>query len=118
MIQQHRAAFAAFEKQILDLYDQELLTLHLLDCIASQYGWLPIGSAGTPSALTCDGKELSQVCIEVVEPSFFIPSRGSQHDHEEQWEKEIKKWESMLRYRWNWRPYHTVLTDLPHERAA
>lgn len=105
MTQQKRAAYAAFEKTILDLYDQDLLTLHRLDLVAARYRWIPLDSAGTRHILTKDGKDLYQVCIELVDPSFPIPLRGSGDDNEEYWERELKKWEDILRWRWDWHAY-------------
>lgn len=104
-MRQKRAAYAAFEKTILDLYDQELLTLDRLDRVASQYRWRKIDSAGSQYLAARDGKDLYQVCIELVDPSFAIPARGSSEDHEEHWEREIKKWEDIVRWRWGWHAY-------------
>src|SRR5262245_32440873 len=97
-----RDAYAAFERTILDLYDQELLTLRQLDQIASQYRWRNPDSAGSQSMLTQDGKDLYQVCIQLVDPAFPVPARGSTQDHEEYWERELRKWEDIVRWRWDW----------------
>jgi hypothetical protein len=105
VIKQRRAAYAAFEKTILDLYDRKFLTLDRLDRVANQYRWLKIDNAGSQHLLTRDGKDLCQVCIELVDPSFSIPLRGSSDDHEEYWEQEFKKWEDIVRWRWEWHAY-------------
>jgi uncharacterized cysteine cluster protein YcgN (CxxCxxCC family) len=102
---QRRATYAAFEKTILDLYDQKCLTLDQLDRIADQYRWHPMDSAGSQYRLTRDGKDLYQVCIELVDPSFPIATRGTSEDHEEAWERELRKWEHIVRWRWGWRTY-------------
>ncbi len=107
-MEQKRAAYTAFEKTVLDLYDQGRLTLDQLDCIASQYHWLNVDSAGSQQMLTRDGKELCQVCITLVDPAFPIPSRGSSKDHEEYWEQEFKKWEDIVRWRWGWHAYNAI----------
>lgn len=104
-MQQRRAAYAAFEKTILDLYDQDQLTLDRLDAIASQYRWCTIDGAGSQYLATRDKKDLYQVCIELVDPAFSIPIRGSREDHEESWEQELKKWEDIARRRWRWHTY-------------
>jgi hypothetical protein len=104
-MQQKRAAYEAFEKAMLDLYDRELLTLDRLDRVASRYRQLQIGSVGNQHLLTRDGKDLCQVCIELVDPSFPIPVQGSSADHEEYWEQELKKWEDIVRWRWGWHAY-------------
>lgn len=101
-IQEKRAAYAVFEQTILDLYDQKQLTLDRLDTIASQYRWRAIDSAGSQYLVTHDNKDVCQVCIELVDPSFPICARGSSEDHEEYWEREIKKWEDIVRGRWGW----------------
>jgi hypothetical protein len=108
---QKRASYAVFEKTILDLYDQELLTLDRLDRVADLYRWLHIDNAGSQYVLTRDGKDLYQVCIELVDPSFPIPVRGSSEDHEEYWEQEFKKWEDIVRWRWNWHAYDVLIPN-------
>ncbi|HXR65363.1 MAG TPA: hypothetical protein VN729_05540 [Ktedonobacteraceae bacterium] len=108
MTKQKRTAYAAFEKTIIDLYDQELLTLNRLDLVAARYRWIPLDSAGTQHRVTRDGKDLYQVCIELVDPSFPMPARGSAEDHEEYWERELKKWEDILRWRWDWHAYGVI----------
>jgi hypothetical protein len=116
---QKRTTYAAFEKTILDLYDQDLLTLDRLDHIANQYRWLEIDSAGSQYLLTRDGKDLYQVCIELVDPSFPIPLRGSSEDHEEYWEQELKKWEDIVRWHWNWHAYGiTIPGQQQRDKAA
>lgn len=118
-MQKKRAAYASFEKTVIDLYDQELLTLHRLDQVAHQYRQLEIDSAGSQDLLTCDGKDLHQVCIELVDPFFLIPSRGSSGDHEEYWEQELKKWEHIARARWHWEAYNRAISrQKPHDKAA
>lgn len=106
---QKRAAYAAFERTILALYDQELLTLEQLDHLANQYSGLKLDSSGSQSALTHDGKNLYQVCIHLVDPAFPIPQAGSGADHEEYWEQELRKWEDIVRWRWNWHAYNAVI---------
>lgn len=100
-----RAAYAAFEKAILDLYERRLLTRSLLDRIASQYRLMSIDSAGSQYIRTQDGKDLHQICIELVDPTFPVVQRGSRADHEEYWEKELKKWEEIVHGHWGWRAY-------------
>lgn len=105
-MQQKRATYAAFEKNILTLYNRKLLTLELLDRIASQYRPLNLDSAGSQGALAHDGKNLHQVCIQLIDPSFPIYPTGSNRDHEEYWEQELRKWEEIVRRRWHWRAYN------------
>lgn len=116
IMRQKRTAYATFEKRILDLYNQGLLTLDRLDCIASQYRWCKIDSAGSSFLTTHDGKDLYQLCIELVDPSFPIPARGSSGDHEEYWEREIKKWEDIVRWRWGWRAYGVTSPNQQRQR--
>lgn len=101
-----REAYAAFEKTILDLYELNDLTLDLLHVIARQYQHREIDSAGSQYRLTHDQKDLVQVCIELEDPSFSIPLRGSKEDHEEYWEQELKKWEEIVHQRWGWTAYN------------
>jgi hypothetical protein len=118
-VKQKQAAYAAFEKAVLDLYNQELLTLERLDCLASQYRLLTLDSSGSQLALTRDGKDLCQVCIQLVDPTFSIPLRGSSKDHEEYWEQELKKWEDIVRRRWHWHAYNAAIPRLnPPDNAA
>ena len=110
-IRQKRAAYAEFEKAIIDLYDQKLLTIDQLDRVAGQYRWRKIDSAGGQYLATRDGKDLCQVCIELTDPAFPIPVRGSSEDHEEYWEQELKKWEDIVRWRWRWHAYGVTCLD-------
>ena len=103
-----RAAYATFEKTILDLYEQKVLTLDLLDRIAHQYKLINIDSAGSQYLQAQDGKDLHQICIELVDPVFPIITRGSSEDHEEYWEQELEKWEKIVRKRWGWQAYCTA----------
>lgn len=104
---QRRAAYAAFEQIVLNLYERKALTLSLLDLIASQYCPMGIDSAGSRYVSARDGKDLHQICIELVDPTFHIVARGSSEDHEEYWEQELKKWEEIGHEHWGWhaRPF-------------
>lgn len=99
---QRRAAYAAFEEMVLDLYERKTLTLGLLDHIASQYRPMGIDSAGSQYASASDGKDLHQICIELIDPTFPIVTRGSRDDHEEYWEQELRKWEEIEYEHWGW----------------
>jgi len=103
-----RATYEAFEKTILDLYDRKILTPGLLDHIAGQYCLVGIDSAGSQYVRARDGKDLHQICIELVDPTFPIVARGSSEDHEEYWEEELKKWEEIVHKRWDWHAYGTI----------
>ena len=100
-----RAAFATFEKTILDLYERRILTLDLLDRIAHQYRLISIDSAGSQYLQARDSKDLHQICIELVDPIFPIVTRRSSEDYEAYWEQELKKWEEIVRKRWGWQAY-------------
>lgn len=110
-----RAAYAAFEETILDLYEQKILTSDLLDRIASQYCLEGIDSAGSQYVRARNGKDLHQVCIELVDPTFLLAARGSSEDHEEYWEQELKKWEEIVHKRWAWHANGTIL-PIPSQR--
>lgn len=97
-----RAAYAEFEKVILELYEQKTLTQPLLDLIASQYCLTGIDSAGSRYVQAHDGKDLHQICIELVDPTFPIVTKGSSEDHDEYWEQELKKWEEIIQKRWGY----------------
>ena len=105
MIMNNRKAYASFEKTVLDLYEQGVLTLEYLECIAHQYCTIGIDSAGCQYLLTHDGKDLHQICIALVDPGFALALRGSSEDHEEAWERELQKWEEIVRQRWGWQAY-------------
>jgi hypothetical protein len=113
-----REAYATFEKAILDLYEFNSLTLDLLNVIARQYQQVEIDSAGSQQRLTHDKKDLLQVCIELEDPSFPIPPRGSNEDHEEYWELELKKWEEIVHHHWGWNAYNGSKTDQQSRKAA
>jgi hypothetical protein len=114
-----RAAYAAFEKMVLSFYEQKTLTLNLLDRIASRYCQIAIDSAGSRHVQTSDGKDLHQICIELVDPTFPIAARGSSADHEEYWERELQKWEEIVHKRWGWQAYcRTFPTPTRRSHAA
>jgi len=102
-----RAAYASFEKTVLDLYEQEMLTLECLERIAEQYRTIEIDSAGSRYLRARDGKDLHRICIELVDPGFTLAAPGSIEDHEDYWERELKKWEEVVHQRWGWQAYCT-----------
>jgi hypothetical protein len=102
---ERRMAYAAFEKTILELYEQHILTLDLLEQIATQYRMVGIDSVGSQYLRAHDGKDLQQICIGLVDPAFPIAIQGSNEDHDESWEQELKKWEKIVRQHWGWQAY-------------
>jgi hypothetical protein len=108
---QKRLAYATFEKSILDLYESKMLTLDRLNHIASQYRLVGIDSAGGLDLRTQDGKDLHQICIELIDPAFPIIARDSSEDLDEYWEKELRKWEEIVHQYWGWRAYCTVFSS-------
>ena len=117
-MQRKRANYAAFEKTVLDLYNLERLSLAQLDHLANRYRWQKVDSAGSQHLLTRDGKDLYQVCIGLVDPSFPLPARGSKEDHEEYWEQELKKWEDIVRWRWGWQAYDVAIPRSGEQKKA
>jgi|GEM_PF-2025700 len=117
-----RAAYAAFERCVISLYDQGVLTLDLLDVLASAYWGTHVASAGSKGLVAHDGKDLQQICIALVDPSFALIAKGSRDDNEECWERELRKWSEITRKRWNWRsPGHRdngLVQDLQHASSA
>jgi hypothetical protein len=101
---ERRSAYAEFEKVIINLYEQKILTLALLDDIAHQYSQVGVDSAGSQYMRAYDGKDLCQICIELIDPAFPIVVRGSSEDHEEYWEQEFKKWQEIVSRRWELEP--------------
>lgn len=97
-----RLSYALLERMVIYLYDRDLLTLGLLDYIADRYRQIGVDSAGSNYMRTRDGKDLYQVCIALVDPTFPIAIEGSGEDNEEYWEREQKKWEEIIHLRWGW----------------
>lgn len=108
--QRKREAYAVFENTVLDLYERSRLSLEKLNLVAHQYRDVEIDSAGSQHRLTYDEKDLLQVCIELEDPSFPIAARRSDEDHDEYWERELKKWEEIIRRRWGWNAYNVART--------
>jgi len=102
---ERKMAYAVFEQTILELYEQNTLTLDLLEQIASQYRQVSIDSVGSQYLRAHDGKDVQQICIGLVDPSFPIALPGSHEDHDESWEKELNKWEKIVRQHWGWQAY-------------
>ena len=99
-MEEQRAAYAAFEKTILDLYERKELTLDVLDHVARQYQSSGIDSAGSYALQARDSKDLQQICIALVDPTFPLVTKGANDDNEEYWERELKKWEEIVAKRW------------------
>lgn len=110
-----RVAYASFEKIVLDMYERGALTLEHLERLAEQYRTMHIDSAGSQYLRAQDGKDLHQICIELMDPTFALVERGSSEDHEEYWEQELKKWEEIARQRWGWQAY---CTPFPQRETA
>lgn len=107
---QKRMKYAEFETVVIALYERKQLTLHVLDRIASLYRFVGMDSAGSQYLQTSDGKDLHQICIEITDPTFPIVARGSSEDHDAYWERELKKWEEIVHWRWGWQAYCTAFS--------
>lgn len=116
MNRHRRAAYTSFEKTILDLYEQEMLTLERLERIAEQYRAIGIDSAGSQYLRARDGKNLHQICISLVDPTFRLAAPDSSDDHEEYWEHELRRWEEIVRNHWGWQAYCTPFPQQERER--
>lgn len=97
-----RTTYTTFEQTVIDLYDQKALTLNLLDTLGLMYRGIEVDSAGSQNLLTGDGKDVQQVCITLVNPSFTLAERGGYGDDEEYWECELKEWSRIVSSRWGW----------------
>ncbi|HEY0754208.1 MAG TPA: hypothetical protein VGD98_09620 [Ktedonobacteraceae bacterium] len=98
-----RAAFAEFEATIIDLYDRDELTLELLNALANRYYQREIDCSASQLFLTRDGKDLWQVCIGLLDPTFPLVVRGSSGDHDEYWEQEQRLCDMIVSTYWNWK---------------
>ncbi|HLZ63317.1 MAG TPA: hypothetical protein VKR06_40810 [Ktedonosporobacter sp.] len=107
-MQERRIAYTTFERMILGLYEQKMLTADLLNLIARHYHQIGIDSAGSLYVQTRDGKDLHQICIALLDPTFPIVARGSSEDHEEYWEQELKQWQEIVDQHWNWQAYGAI----------
>lgn len=97
-----RAAYTTFEQTVISLYDKGILTLDLLDALAEAYRGTHIDCAGSRDLTSRDGKDLQQVSIALVDPSFVLVARGSRDDNEEYWERELQLWSRITGTRWGW----------------
>lgn len=97
-----RVAYSIFEQTVIGLYNRGELTVDLLDTLAGMYRGMRVDSAGSKGLVANDSKDLPQVCIALVNPSFALIERGSQEDDHEYWEKELKEWSAIIASRWCW----------------
>ncbi|BCL84222.1 hypothetical protein ccbrp13_66870 [Ktedonobacteria bacterium brp13] len=97
-----RVAYTTFEQTIIEFYNDNVLTLELLDALAGMYRGMKVNSAGSNMLITCDGLDLHQVCIGLVDPTFVLIARGSKDDDDEYWERELKAWSDITTSRWGW----------------
>lgn len=97
-----RTTYTTFEQTVIALYDKRSLTLSLLDTLGWMYKGIEVDSAGSQGLITNDGKDVQQVCISLVNPSFALVEKGSKDDDEEYWEQELKEWTNIVGIRWGW----------------
>jgi hypothetical protein len=97
-----RLAYTTFEQTVIALYDRRAITVDLLDTLAWMYRGMEVDSAGSRGLIAEDGKDLQQVCITMINPSFGLVERGSNYDDEEYWEQELTEWSKIVSSRWEW----------------
>lgn len=97
-----RAAYTTFEQTVMALYDKEAITPELLDTLAWMYRGMEVDSAGSRGLVARDGKDLQQVCIALVNPSFTLVERDCKDDNDEYWECELREWSKIVTSRWGW----------------
>lgn len=109
-----RATYTTFEHTVIALYNKGTLSLDLLDTLAWMYQGMPVDSAGSKHLIANDGKDLQQICIALVNPSFFLVERGCLDDDEEYWEAELREWSHIVNTRWRWSDLRSAHTDAMH----
>ncbi|HEU5228947.1 MAG TPA: hypothetical protein VFU49_14110 [Ktedonobacteraceae bacterium] len=97
-----RTTYTTFEQTVIALYEKRSLTLSLLDTLGWMYRGIEVDSAGSQGLTTSDGKDVQQVCISLVNPTFSLVERGSNDDDDEYWEKELREWTTIAATRWGW----------------
>lgn len=105
-----RRAYTTFEQTVVTLYNRGVLTPELLDTLAWMYQGMDVDSAGSRGFITHDGKDVQQVCIALINPSFELIARGSCDDDEDYWEKELKEWSHIAGTRWGWSSHVSTKT--------
>lgn len=116
----NNAAYATFQQTVITLYDHEKLDLATLDALAEEYRDTDIDSGGDTGLLSQDGKDLEQVCIATVFPSW-TPQEPTEEEVDQAakkawprgdrsaaraaflWEQKYAQWRLLIEARWGWR---------------
>ena len=98
----NKVAYSLFERIIIFLYDEGMLTQHLLDTLANTCRGAYIDTVGGNYLKTKDGKDLQDICLEIADPTFIFVEAGSAADNDEYWEDIENRWRAIIRNRWGW----------------
>ncbi len=92
------------EQQVIRLYDLGVLTLPVLDVLCEPFRETDIDSGGLMYLTSKDGKELSQIAVELVSPDFKpndpLPDEEWVADIHWSWDDEFSE---ICDKRWGWR---------------
>lgn len=97
-----RTAYTTFEQTVIALYDKGAITPELLDTLAWMYRGMEVDTAGGKGLVAHDNKDVQQVCIALLNPSFTLVEKGSNDDDDEYWERELYEWSKIVNTRWGW----------------
>ena len=92
------------ERQVVSLYDLGALTLPVLDALCEPFRGTDIDSGGLEYLTSKDGKDLSQIAVELVSPDFKPnePSGDDEWDYDVHWGWD-DEFSEISGKRWGWR---------------
>lgn len=64
----NNAAYTTFERMVIDLYDDGVLTPRVLNNLGEMYRGTDIDSGGSRDLVTQDNKGVEQVVVEIMQP--------------------------------------------------
>ena len=91
----NNAAFTAFERAVIGAYDQGTLTLAYLDSLAEPYRNTDIDMGGSEDRNTKDGKPITQVVVEMVEPEWKPTGEDEYFEY-------YLRYDEIRQTRWGW----------------
>lgn len=89
-------AFRYFEETVIKIYDLGVLTLPVLEAIASEFESTDIDTGGSQDLKSKNGKSIAQICVELVLPKF---QPGVREEDDSWWDA----FSEIMYDLWDWR---------------
>lgn len=96
-------SMTVIEQQVVSLYDLGVLTLPVLDALCEPFRRTDIDSGGLCGLTSKDGKDLSQIAVEIASPDFkpTLPLPDDEWDYDVHWGWD-DEFSELSGERWGW----------------